>query len=123
MKAILGLLLLAITASAASPALAQDKAEQGRELLQQAIEALGGEAFLKLESAKMEGRVYSFRRDPLRGRSTFFRYPRYPDQQRDEYGQTKETNVVYSCERCVANDIQLGRACSGEGVQITVGGV
>ncbi len=96
MKVILSLLFLAITSSAASSALAQDQAEQGRKLLHQSIEALGGEAFLNLESAKMEGRVYSFRRDQLTGLSTFVSYTRYPDQQREEYGKNKETIIVYS---------------------------
>ncbi len=96
MKTVFWVILLAITASAALPALAQDKAEQGRKLLQQAIAALGGEAFLNLKSVKMEGRVYSFRRDQLTGLSTFVAYTRYPDQQREEYGKNKETILVYS---------------------------
>ncbi len=100
MKTIFWVILLAITSSAASPAMspaqAQEKSERARALFDQAIEALGDEAFLNLKSEKMEGRVYSFRRDQLTGLSTFVAYTRYPDQQREEYGKNKETIMVYS---------------------------
>ncbi len=96
MRTLCIVIALALASSAMLPARAQDKAEQGPELLQQAIEALGGEAFLNLESAQMEGRVYSFRRDELTGLSTFVVYTRYPDQHREEYGENKETIIVYS---------------------------
>ena len=100
MKTVFWMLLLAVTASAASPAMspaqALEKSRQARALLDQAIEALGGEAFLNLKSEKMEGRVYSFRRDQLTGLATFVSYTRYPDQQREEYGKNKETIMVYS---------------------------
>ena len=96
MKAGFWVTLLALASPALLPAQALEKSEQARALLDQSVEALGGEAFLNLKSEKMEGRVYSFRRDQLTGLATFVSYTRYPDQQREEYGKNKETIMVYS---------------------------
>jgi len=46
---------------------AQTRQEQGRQLVDQALAALGGDAFLKVRDTTKTGRAYSFYREDLRG--------------------------------------------------------
>ena len=121
-KAVFGVILLAITSSATSlamsPAQAQEKSERARALLDQAIAALGGEAFLNLKSEKLDGRVYSVRRDQLTGLATFVSYSRYPDEHREEYGKNKETIIVYSGDQGWEIDIHGVKPVSEEEMKI-----
>jgi hypothetical protein len=80
-------------ASQAIPPL-QENARQARVLLDKAIQALGGQAFLTMRSVEQEGRSYSL----FHGRSTsngvvFWRFVEYPDKERIEV--TKERDVAY----------------------------
>ena len=86
-------LLLALVAAA--PAFAQmpvnpESAAKAKELFGRAVEALGGDAFLNVQTAQYEGRVYGFRRGDLSGLAQVVQYVRYPDQSREEYGEKKE---------------------------------
>jgi hypothetical protein len=72
----------------------QENAHQARALLDQAIQALGGQAFLTLHDMEQEGRTYSF----YHGRPTsngvlFWRFVEYPDKERTEV--TKQRDVAY----------------------------
>jgi hypothetical protein len=90
--------------SAASPAVpgdqgkdrrdGQENARQARALLDQALQALGGQAFLNIRDMQQEGRTYSF----YHGRPTgtgalFWRFVEYPNKERIEV--TKERDVAY----------------------------
>lgn len=70
--------------------------QQGRALLEQAVAALGGDAFIKLKSEKLEGRVYAFRHENLSGLGVVTEYIRHPDRQRDEFGKKKEEIEIIS---------------------------
>ena len=72
----------------------QANARKAKGLLQQAIEALGGQAYLTVQATQTSGRAYSFHH----GRSTsngvlFWRFLEYPDKERLEV--TKERDVAY----------------------------
>src|ERR1039458_5940979 len=63
----------------------QENARQARALLNQAIQALGGQAYLNIRDMQQLGRTYSF----YHGRSTgagalFWRFVEYPDKERLE---------------------------------------
>src|SRR5438270_12445854 len=86
-------MLLALALTAFVPAAwCQTAADtiSGRGLLDQAVAALGGDAFLNVKTEKLQGRVYSFRRDRLTGLAVVVEYIKYPDKRRDEYGKKKE---------------------------------
>src|SRR5947209_9571392 len=59
-------------------ALAQTPAEQrGKNLIDDAIQALGGDKFLKMEDRIESGRAYSFYREEISGLSIAKMYTRY----------------------------------------------
>ncbi len=93
---------LPVSGGGRSPAVAQtgipkddlENARQARALLDQAIEALGGQAFLNVLDMQQEGRTYSF----YHGRPTsngvlFWRFVEYPNKERIEV--TKQRDVAY----------------------------
>jgi hypothetical protein len=74
----------------------QKNAQQARELLQQAIQALGGEAYLQVRDIQEQGRVYSF----YHGRPTsngvfFWRFVEFPDKERIELTQQRDVAYIY----------------------------
>ena len=84
----------AATASPASIPADQANARQARALLDQAIQALGGQRYLNIHDVQQAGRTYSF----YHGRPTgtgalFWRFVEYPDKERLEL--TKERDVAY----------------------------
>ena len=86
-------LLAAVLAGSVVPTLQSqvpDTSKKGRELIQQAIEALGGDAFLNLKTEKAEAKIYSFHRNNLSSLATATQYIGYPDKEREEYGKRKD---------------------------------
>jgi hypothetical protein len=72
----------------------QQNANKARALLDQAIEALGGNAYLNIEDMTQEGRSYSFHHgEPSGAGGLFWRFYRFPDKERIEL--TKKRDVVY----------------------------
>src|ERR1700692_3375063 len=72
----------------------QENARKARALLDQAIQALGGEAYLKIHDAEQEGRTYSFHHgQPTSNGVVFWRFVEYPDKERIEI--TKQRDVAY----------------------------
>jgi hypothetical protein len=67
-----------------------ESAGKAKALFERAVEALGGDAFLQVQSAQFEGRVFGFRRGDLSGLAQLVQYVRYPDQSREEYGEKKD---------------------------------
>jgi hypothetical protein len=69
---------------------------KAKDLLNQAIEALGGAAYLQLRTMQQTGRTYSF----FHGQSTsngalFWRFVEYPDKERIELTQQRDVAYVY----------------------------
>jgi hypothetical protein len=84
------------TTSPATPPL-QENARQARVLLDQAIQALGGQTFLNIRGMEQEGRTYTL----FHGRSTsngvlFWRFVEYPDKERIEVTKERDVAYVYS---------------------------
>ena len=61
-------------------AFAQTQPDQARQIISQAIKALGGDAFVHLQNRVVKGRIYSFFRDQLSGLDVATIYTQYLDQ-------------------------------------------
>jgi hypothetical protein len=105
-----GLSISAQTVPQATPAAAsgssaplptdQENARKAKELLQQAVQALGGDAYLNIRDMQQEGRTYSFHH----GRSTsdgilFWRFTEAPDKERIEVTKQRDITYVYGGEK------------------------
>jgi hypothetical protein len=72
----------------------QANANKARALIDQAIDALGGNAYLNIEDISQEGRTYAFHLGQPEGVGVvFWRFYRYPDKDRVEL--TKKRDVIY----------------------------
>ena len=86
-------LILALTATSALaqqpstlPTPPDANAQQARQILDQCIKALGGDAYLNIRDMKQIGRGYGFHNNASIGVGTVFtRYYLYPDKERYEY--------------------------------------
>jgi hypothetical protein len=71
----------------------QENGRKARTLLDQAIQALGGQAYLNVQDVSQEGRAYSFHRGVPNSLGTlFWRFRKFPDKDRLEL--TKKRDVV-----------------------------
>jgi hypothetical protein len=103
MKSFLSLIFLAAvvfaqanSTAAPSPSIPvdQENARKARALLDQMIQALGGQAYLNLQDISQEGRTYSFYHgQPNSYGIQFWRFYKFPDKDRVEL--TKKRDVVY----------------------------
>lgn len=76
--AILALFLgLVLPFAGSRPAEAQTKQDMGKQLLQQALEALGGDAFLQIRTLHQVGRAYAFYHENLRGLAVMNLYQQF----------------------------------------------
>lgn len=72
----------------------QKNSQKARALLELAIQALGGPAFLNIHDREEEGRTYSFHHgQPTSNGVVFWRFTEYPDKERIEV--TKQRDVAY----------------------------
>ncbi len=71
-----------------------ENARQARALLDQCIQALGGQAWLNVQDMEQEGRSYSFYHGQPNSLGTvFWRFWKFPDKERIEL--TKQRDVIY----------------------------
>lgn len=78
--------------SASSSQLAQANQQKARAFLDQAIQALGGQAYLNLQDGEFQGRVGSFYHDRSEGSTEYYRFWQFPDKERVEL--TKQRDIV-----------------------------
>src|ERR1051325_11292123 len=71
------MICLAAVFCAVSPAGAETAQERGKRVVNEALAALGGDAFLRMEDRVESGRAYSFYRGQLSGLSVANIYTRY----------------------------------------------
>ena len=72
----------------------QENAHKAKALIDQAIQALGGDAYMNIRDITQEGRTYAFHHGESEGVGVvFWRFYRYPDAERIEL--TKKRDVVY----------------------------
>lgn len=77
-----------------APAAPQPGDLKAKQLIDQMIEALGGNAYLNLNDSSQEGRSYSFHHgEPTSTGLLYWRFTRFPDKERVEL--TKQRDVVY----------------------------
>src|SRR5215470_15764400 len=76
--------------NASSPA--QTNQQKARAIVDQMVQALGGQAFLTVEDYYAEGRSGNFHNESLQGWSLFYRFWKWPNQDRTEF--TKQRDVV-----------------------------
>jgi hypothetical protein len=75
----------------------QANAAKARGLLQQAIEALGGNAYLNVQDMTQQGRTYSFHRGEATSTGIlFWRFVRFPDKERVELTKQRDVADVFS---------------------------
>jgi hypothetical protein len=98
---------LCVLAIALVPAGAETNQERGRRIVDEAIQALGGNNFLQMQDRIERGRAYSFYRDKLTGLSIAKIYTRYlirpePPQsgflgvrEREAFGKKEESAVLF----------------------------
>ena len=71
-----------------------ENSRKARALLDQAIQALGGQAYLTLHDLEQEGRTYSFHHgEPTSNGVLFWRFVEFPDKERIEV--TKQRDIAY----------------------------
>jgi hypothetical protein len=102
---LLGILLVTMgfaqtSAPAPSTPVDQENARKAKALIDQAIEALGGQAYLGIQDLSQEGRTYSF----YHGRPNslgvlYFRFYKYPDKERVELTKKRDVAYVYSGDK------------------------
>ena len=74
-----------------------DNSKQARALLDQMIAALGGQAYLSYQDMYQEGRSHRFYEGrPAGVGGPFFRYWRWPDQERTEYFAQHDWVVIFA---------------------------
>jgi hypothetical protein len=72
----------------------QESSRKAKELVQQMIQALGGQAYLNIQDISQQGRAYSFfHGQPNSVGTLFWRFYKYPDKDRVEL--TKQRDVIY----------------------------
>lgn len=78
----------------------QENARKAKALIDQAIEALGGQAYLGIQDVSQEGRSYSF----YHGRPSsygiqFWSFYQYPDKERVELTKKRDVAYVYNGDK------------------------
>jgi hypothetical protein len=89
----------AAPASQAQPA-AQDNSAKARAILNQAIQTLGGAAYLNTQDMTQTGRTYSFHRGEATSAGVlFWRFVKYPDRERIEVTKQRDVAYVYNGDK------------------------
>lgn len=79
-------------APSAQPAATPSNQQKARTLVDQMIQALGGDAYLNAQDYYAEGRSGSFHNETLQGSTLFYRFWKWPDKDRIEL--TKQRDIV-----------------------------
>ena len=78
----------------------QENARKARTLLDQAIQALGGETYLAVTSFQTSGRAYSFHHGrPTSNGVLFWRFTQFPDKERIEITKERDIAQIYSGDK------------------------
>jgi hypothetical protein len=82
--------------SAQSLPVDQENARKAKALVDQAIQALGGNAYLNIEDVSQEGRTYGFHLGQSEGVGVlFWRFYKFPDKERIELTKKRDVAYVY----------------------------
>src|SRR5579872_4328529 len=89
----------ATPAASASQAAPQDEnAQKAKGLLNQMIQALGGQAWLNIQDMREQGRTWSIYHDQPTGTAQFWLFWKYPDRERIELTKKRDWIIIRSEE-------------------------
>jgi hypothetical protein len=78
----------------------QANAHKARQILDQAIQALGGQAYLNITDQKLEGRAYKFHHgQPNSAGLIFWRFVKFPDKDRIEFTKKRDIIDIYNGDK------------------------
>jgi hypothetical protein len=78
----------------------QGNAQKAKQIIDRAIQALGGQAYLNVTDMKMEGRGYSFHHgEPNSLGTVFWRFRKFPDEDRIELTKKRDVIQIYSGDK------------------------
>src|SRR5229473_7287483 len=78
----------------------QENSRKARALLDQAMQALGGPAFLNIHDMQQEGRTYSFHHgQPTSNGVLFWRFLEYPNKERIEITKQRDVAYIYTVDK------------------------
>jgi hypothetical protein len=87
---------VAASSAHASANLEDESSRKARALVQQAIQALGGDLYLNIRDREQQGRGYSFHHGrPSGGGDVFWSFTEFPDKERVEYTKERDIARVY----------------------------
>jgi hypothetical protein len=79
---------------------AQENATKAKALIDQAIQVLGGQAYLDLQDMSQQGRTYSFHRGEATSAGVlFWRFVKFPDKERVEVTKQRDVAYVYNGDK------------------------
>jgi len=103
MRALLILIVLTCAALAQSTStsqaepVAQENSAKAKVLLDQTIQALGGDAYLGVQDISQQGRTYSFHHGETTSTGVlFWRFVKFPDKERIEVTKQRDVAYVYN---------------------------
>ena len=83
-----------------SPAAPQENSTKAKALIDQAIQALGGQAYLNAQNMSQQGRTYSFHRGEATNAGVlFWRFGKFPDRERIELTKQRDVAYVYNGDK------------------------
>src|SRR5881275_1155963 len=75
-------------------------AVKARQLLNQMVQALGGQAYLSYQTIEQEGRLYGFSHGrPVGVGAPFWRFWRWPDKERIELTKQRDIIQIWDCDK------------------------
>jgi hypothetical protein len=78
----------------------QRNAQKAKQIIDQAIQALGGQAYLNITDMKSEGRAYSFHHgEPNSLGIVFWRFRKFPDKDRIELTKKRDVIQIYNGDK------------------------
>jgi hypothetical protein len=84
---------------ASGPQLPRRVDPKAQQLLNRAIQALGGQAFLNFKTLTAKGRVYAIQDESTAGLEPYQSYVQYPDKRRFSYGKTPPVILINNGEK------------------------
>src|SRR6267378_8083750 len=78
----------------------QENVRKAKAVLDQAIQALGGQAYLTIRDAEQTGRTYTFHHGrPTSNGILFWRFTQFPDKERIEVTKDRDIAQVYNGDK------------------------
>ena len=92
--------LLTTLAPAQGIPIDQENSHKAHAIVDQAIQALGGEAYMNVQDLSQEGRSYSFHRgEPNSLGTLFWRFRKFPDKDRIELTKKRDVIEIYNGDK------------------------